>query len=303
MTIVAFLLILCSACSHVVWNLLAKKNHFSLPYYAGLITTATLVWLHVQFWTPIDIFNLSLNYWLAATGSLVADLVYCGGLVLAYQKLEMSIAYPIMRSLPILMTALVTTLFGWGKPLSWINAVGFVIIFVGALFIPLLKFSDFKLKNYLNRGILYIIIVASGTTAYTIFDKFALEQMALCCPEAGNVVTALTYYSLRVGVLSIACWIGSFLLPGSRRELIRLWRERNFSALKAGVIASCNYICVLVAMNFTTNVSYVQVARQIGLPLGMFAGIIFLKERFTWTKVVGVTMILGGLVIALLMST
>ena len=57
---------------------------------------------------------------------------------------------------------------------------------------------------------------------------------------------------------------------------------------------------VLIAMNFVTNVSYVQAFRQIGLLIGMLEGIFILKEKCTVPKIVGITLILSGLVLSVL---
>ena len=71
-------------------------------------------------------------------------------------------------------------------------------------------------------------------------------------------------------------------------------------ALLAGFFASLCYSLVLVAMNYVTNVSYVQVFRQLGLPIGMGLGVLILKEHCTWTKVIGVILILSGLAISVI---
>ncbi len=55
-----------------------------------------------------------------------------------------------------------------------------------------------------------------------------------------------------------------------------------------------------MATGMVTNVSYVQAFRQMSLPVGMLLGIIFLKEKCTLTKVVGITFIIGGLIITVL---
>ena len=63
-------------------------------------------------------------------------------------------------------------------------------------------------------------------------------------------------------------------------------------------MATSAYVLVLLAMHFVTNVSYVQAFRQMSLPLGAFLGIVFLKEKTSGPKLVGLALIVGGLVAA-----
>ena len=45
MSFTALILIVCSAGLHASWNLVAKKNRMSLPFYAIICATAALFWL------------------------------------------------------------------------------------------------------------------------------------------------------------------------------------------------------------------------------------------------------------------
>ena len=56
----------------------------------------------------------------------------------------------------------------------------------------------------------------------------------------------------------------------------------------------------LLAMNYVTNVTYVQIFRQLGLVIGVAGGIFILKERAAAPKIAGVTLILLGLAISVL---
>ena len=85
-----------------------------------------------------------------------------------------------------------------------------------------------------------------------------------------------------------------------QNDLTNYIRNRDWSPVLAGLFASATYILVLFAMNFVTNVSYVQVFRQLGLPIGMALGIIILKEKCTATKLAGIVLILAGLVLTIL---
>ena len=112
MTWIAFFLIVSSAMLHASWNLLAKKYHMTLPFYAMICSTAMLMWLHVQFWTPVPVWQMPWQFWASLAGSVASDaLIYCGGLVMAYRYLDMSTAYPMMRSLPLLLTVAVSAVF------------------------------------------------------------------------------------------------------------------------------------------------------------------------------------------------
>ena len=49
MSLFAFLLILASTVLHATWNLIAKKNHMTVVFYACLCVTCAIVWSHVVF--------------------------------------------------------------------------------------------------------------------------------------------------------------------------------------------------------------------------------------------------------------
>ncbi len=295
MSFIAIVLVVASATLHASWNLIAKKNAMSVVFYAQLSIVSTIFWGHIQLWSPVEISNLSAGFWLSIAASIACDTLYCAGLVGAYRTMEMATAYPIMRSLPILLTAMVTGLLGWGAPLGIIAKLGFLIVFAGAMLMPLTRISDFKLSNYLSRNMWYVLLAACGTTGYTIFDSRAQFFMREITEGISKPMVSLTYYSMRSTCLSLALATLVILSPQNRKLAREYWQKRNFSPLLASICASSTYILVLLAMNYVTNVSYIQVFRQLGLPIGMAAGVWILKERCTMIKCIGVTLILIGL--------
>ena len=305
MSLVAFVLIVLSAALHATWNLLAKKSSMSVPFYALMCTVSAVAWLHVQFWTPIPLSSVPLKFWGMTLSSVFCDsCFYCVGLVLTYRYFEISTAYPVMRSLPILMTAAAVGMLGLGTPLSGMAKFGFPIVFIGAMLMPLAKFSDFKLSNYFRREMLYVLLTACGTTGYTIFDSQAQKALgdfvAAAELNTSKEMVSLTYYSTRGICLSSTMWILSMATLENRKAIRSLWKNLSFNPILGGICGSGTYVLVLIAMNYVTNVSYVQVFRQLGLPIGMLGGIWFLKERCTATKIVGVTLILLGLTLSVL---
>lgn len=300
MSIIAFVLIVVSAVLHASWNLMAKKSTMSMPFYAVICSTSALLWLHVQFWTPINILDLPGTFWLYLAGSVASDVLYCFGLVLAYRTMEMSTVYPVMRSLPLLMTALLTAVLGWGKPLTPVAILGMTIVFCGCMTMPLKKFGEFSLKNYFNRNFLFTLVVALGTTGYTMFDSQSQSAIREAVSGISKPVVSLTYYSTRGLALSSALWLIILFRPEDRMAARNYWKNRNLLPVFAGLAASMCYVLVLIAMNYVTNVSYVQAFRQIGLVLGMMGGFFFLKEKCTLTKIVGIVLILSGLAITII---
>lgn len=301
MSLMAFILIVVSAGLHASWNLVAKKNRMTIPFYAMICTCSMLFWLHVQFWTPVSQLGLPWKFWMFLLLSVFSDVVYCVGLMEIYKRMEMATAYPVMRALPIILTALATWLLGWGKPLNAFSLAGFFVVFCGALLMPQNSFSDFKLSNYLNQNMLFILVVACGTTGYTIFDSRAQKILAECVQNISAPVRSLTYYSSRGIALSASLWLLSLSMKKSRKDIAdmiasKTWRQ----SILAGLFASFSYTLVLCAMNYVTNVSFVQVFRQLGLPIGMGLGVLILKERCTATKILGVILILSGLAISVI---
>ena len=85
------------------------------------------------------------------------------------------------------------------------------------------------------------------------------------------------------------------LYPGEVQNFKNILKNQRSWVLLAGLFASFTYATVLLAMNYVSNVAYVQVFRQLGLIFGMTGGILILKEHCSAPKIFGVLLILSGL--------
>ena len=304
MSLFAFILIILSAGFHASWNLLAKKTVMTFPFYTIICMVSACMWLHVQLWTPVPIWSLPAKFWLCIVLTVSSDVLYCMGLVKSYRYFDMSTAYPMMRSLPLLLTAIITTVFALGKPLTPLAMFGMFVVFCGCMSMPLKKFSDFNVRNYITWNMFFIFLTACGTTGYTIADsqgqKVIAEYIAANNISVAKPVLSMSYYSTRGIFLSSTLFITAMFSKEQRGIFFSYFRKRDWTPFAAGVFASLTYILVLIAMNFVTNVSYVQVFRQIGLILGLAMGVFILKEKCTVTKVVGVALILFGLALTVI---
>ena len=54
MTLTAFLLIFASATLHATWNMIAKKNRMTYPFYGLLCSAGVICFGHILLWTPVQ---------------------------------------------------------------------------------------------------------------------------------------------------------------------------------------------------------------------------------------------------------
>lgn len=240
--------------------------------------------------------NITLLFWQLLLLSGICQIIYLIGLGIAYKQADIGVIYPMARALPVLMVGLGTVLIGY--ELSINQWLGFALITLGCLFVPLKQFSELRLKAYLNLGVLWALIAAIGTTGYSIIDKEALLLLEpLSTPSITNKHTAIFYLGIQFWaiVLPLSLWL---LVSNQRIEFHNAWLLRKRATL-AGTMMASTYGLVLFAMTMTENVSLVVALRQVSIIFGVVMGIYFLKEKWHMTRGVGVVLILIGLVTSL----
>lgn len=300
MSLTAFLLILASVFLHAGWNLISKKSVPSLAFYSLSCGTAALLWLGPFLFAEFQPGAMPRNFWVLVFFSVLFEILYVGGLAYAYQKSDISLVYPMARALPLLMTALVSCVLGLGsrQPGS-VAILGMGVVFLGCILMPLQKFRDFKWQVYFNPVIFLVILAAIGTTGYTVLDSCAMQEIFRVYQKK-NLLLSMSYLffieaGISLGTLLLVCCNKT-----ERREFGRLLKNRSLSPILTGICSSAAYVLILLAMNFVSNVSYIQAFRQLSLPLGVLAGILILKESHSIPKLLGTLIILAGLIIVAL---
>jgi drug/metabolite transporter (DMT)-like permease len=300
LSLTAFLLILASVFLHAGWNFISKKSVPSLAFYALSCGTAALLWLWPFLFSEFQSSQMPPNFWVLTFFSVLFEILYVGGLAYAYRKSDISLVYPLARALPLLMTALVTAVFGLGsRQPSPVAIFGMVIVFIGCLLMPLQNFRDFRWQVYFNPVIFLVILAAIGTTGYTVLDSCAMQEISRIYQKKNLLLTMSYLFFIEAGIS-----LGALLLvccnKTERLEFSRLVRTRSLWPILTGICSSSAYVLILLAMNFVTNVSYLQAFRQLSLPIGVLAGILILKESHSAPKLLGTLTIVVGLVIVAL---
>lgn len=298
MTLTAFLLIFVSVFLHAGWNFISKKNTPSAAFYMLSSATAALIWLGFFLHSGISCSALPGRFWWILAFSWFGEMLYCIGLAYGYRRGDISLVYPLGRSLPVLLTAVATISLGLGKMPDALALGGMALISIGCLFLPLKDFREFHWKTYCTPLLFFVLLIAAGVTVYTIFDSEAAKILKeLPDNHDSRIVTSLFYLFLVESGLTAV--LGLFVLTQKqeRAEFKRLFLKTPWPHI-TGVFSSSAYALILLAMPLVTNVSYIQAFRQMSLPLGVLAGVFILKEPCGKVKLFGIILIVIGLIAA-----
>lgn len=293
----ALALVLVSVCLHAGWNLLGKRQAPSLAFFTlamggGGLAFAPLLWLGPSPWSLPSAFWA----WLIASG--LCQTLYMAGLAWAYARGEISVLYPLARALPVVLVPLVGLGLPGDQSLGALDWLGMVLILVGALCLPMSSWRALSLRTYLTPALGFALLAAVGTVGYSLIDKRALGLMT----AAGHSPLTAGGHYMVLQALITPLWAAPLVwwLPAERRTLPELWAKQRRNALLTGLIITATYGLVLMAMTLTAEVSYVVAMRQLSIPLGVFAGVWWLKESAAPVKLAGVAVMLAGLAIVAL---
>lgn len=300
MTLVAGLLILISAVIHAGWNLLSKRTDPSLAFFLGanILGSLCMVPALLLYSSIIHHYPPQIIFWLILTG--VFQAVYYLGLSGAYRTGHISIAYPLARSLPVILVAVANLLLGRSQQLSIQALAGMLLITLGGLLLPLRRLSDWHLKTYLTWSSFWAFIAALGTMGYSIIDDHAtrlIRQAVAALPSSASTQGTVVYSALEG--FSLTFFVAMLVLTTAqgRKEFSRSVRKNGLQSAGAGFAMAVAYTIVLIAMGFARNVSYIVAFRQVSILLGTIAGVWLLKEPAYPAKFAGVTTMFAGLIL------
>ena len=296
MSLLALGLVLVSAILHAGWNFVGKtrtptSSFFLVANATGFLLLSPLLILHTD---VMRSWPQAVWWGLVLTGFFQA--LYCTSLAAAYRSGDISIAYPMARSSPILVVMATTFLLGRGGQLSTWCALGATLIVGGCFLIPMRRFTDLSLRNYWNASCLFALVAAVGTAGYSIVDDETLRYLRNISDWSASLVERSLLFACWQA-LSSTCWLLLQIIsrPVSRSSLRRVLRDDRWIAASAGVAIYVTYGLVLVAMAFAQNISYIVAFRQISIPIGVSMGVLFLGESLSGPKIMGVLVLLVGL--------
>jgi len=291
-TLTAVLLVLVSAAMHAGWNLLGKRQNPSLAFFLLAMSAGGLLWLPVLAYQPLFL-SLSSDFWYLLMLSGAFQSLYMAGLAWAYARGDISVLYPLGRSLPVLMVPAVSFLLWRTLDVGAMGWLGMALIAMGSVLLPLITWRDLHLRYFMTPALGFIGLAALGTTGYTLVDKAAIDRMnhhGYSPFLAGLHFMVLQAWAAAVWMLPVV-----LSLPKERISLRTLLSQGWSGFMLAGIMIISPYGLVLVAMSFTHEVSYLLALRQASVPMGALAGIYLLREGLPPLKLAGLLFMLTGL--------
>jgi drug/metabolite transporter (DMT)-like permease len=298
MTITAAILLIISAFTHAGWNFISKKENPTQAFYLVANTIGVICILPILFYYLGFIHFIPLSVWVIVVLSGFFLAAYLEALAGAYRAGDISIAYPLARSLPVIFVFLLSLITYHSLPPGGWFLVGIILIVAGCIILPWTTFGDFHFPNYMNLCCLLAVLAAVGVAAYTIADDLALRYLRELPGQPMSPVEGTLVYMVLEGI-SCSLWQSLFVGVSrrARQSLPEVLKSFKGPATLTGIGIYLTYGIVLISMNYVSNVSYVAAFRQLSIPIGAILGMALLKESRYLPKTIGITAIFIGLIL------
>lgn len=276
------LLVLLAALLHASWNYMAKTIPSGAPFVWLLAVVMCIVWLPVATgYVYLYGFDWSLQNLGILLVSGVLHLVYFLILQIGYQKADLSVVYPLARGSGPVFASIAAVLF-LGEHISRNALIGLGLVVAGVFLISGL-FSKRKKSNAVKTGLWYGLVIGVLIAGYTVWDGFAVREMAIA-----PILLEYSTNPLRIAALSPVAW-------KKWPEVRAIWAGHRWKILVISIIAPLGFIFVLYALR-VAPVHLVAPTRELSIVLGVIFGAKLLTEENFRSRLVGSLLIVGGIV-------
>ncbi len=278
MSITIFTLVMISALMHSGWNFVARKvsGNDLVIWLANCVTVIFLSPFLFFLETPLCGQDVSLIGWISLVLTGLLHIAYYRLLGVAYRRGEVSIVYPVSRGMGVAILPIILSCF-FGEELSATGISAIVIILCGIITIGLPALIKKEKHNIVIPVIIGVIIIG-----YSLTDKTGATAM--------NPVFYLWGMTLFYGP-GQAYWMIQKHKGRFRRTVKKNIRE----IVLIGVADPSAYLIILYCYTLGAA-SYIIALREFSVVIASFLGMVVLKERFTWNKVVAVVLITFGMI-------
>ncbi|GIK57078.1 MAG: multidrug transporter [Chloroflexota bacterium] len=295
MPVFPLILVFLSTFMHAGWNLLARRKQ-GQDIFLPVLALVTLVGIVPALWVEVVLTPILplVGGYLLWTG--IFQSLYFLGLLRGYHSGHFTVVYPVARSLPVLVLALVDV--AQGRPPSLWGWLGMVLIAVGCLLVPLESWRDFSWQWYWQPAMGWILLTAVGMIGYTVVDRAAAQVMN---PGLGTAQSGLGL-AVRYALFQAATTFGAYWLllrwqrnwpaPVTRRDM---W----LVIVPTAVCMFGAYTLVLWAYQLAEQVSYIVALRQFSIVIGVAAAaVLFYEPAPRWRISMSLVIVAGVVLIS-----
>jgi drug/metabolite transporter (DMT)-like permease len=278
-------LVLASALLHAAWSAAIKGSRDPLAFNlvqklffgAGLLSLLPLVaWREV----PPAVWRLT-----AATG--VAHGLYFYWMSRSFERGDLTVVYPIVRSTPALLPFLAVA---WlGESISPAGALGIAVVVAGVWLVH--TRGDLRPRALVAPGTGFAYLTLLATVAYSLIDKQAMARLTEA-PWSGPVPRSVVYFFLLTAsnaLVFVPLASRRVSWTGFRRAARSEWRQ----AALAVAMSVASYGLILEAYR-RAPASYVVAVRQVSVLFAVAIGAVWLRERPGRARVLGAAATVAG---------
>ena len=295
MSLIAIFLLLLSSFAHAGWNYIGKKSIPSTSFFFIANTTGVLYMSPILIYGfhIINLFPIRVLVFQCISGFFLA--AYMSMLGMAYHSGEVSIEYPIIRSISLIFITFISYLIQVDKSFTIFIIGGIILTIFGSLSIRLQQYTKIEIQKYFTLSNFPSLMASIWIAGYTSVDYYALKILKFT--GFGPLIGTLLYQVLEG--ISTSFWMLILILLQKKEKV-------KFSAVIHGYLGAAAlsgfgiylaYGLVLLAMNYVKNVTYVAAFRQLSIPIGALLGIFLLKEPVYIPKTIGIIFIFIGVIL------
>jgi drug/metabolite transporter (DMT)-like permease len=276
MSISWMLVVLFAAALHASWNAIIKGGTDKFNDTVLVMIVAALFPSLLLPWIPLP----AAASWPYLIASVIIHFFYFSLVALAYRSGDMSYAYPIMRGVAPMLTALVASV-AIGEPLSPGGKIGIVLLCLGILTLTSESWWAWKVGMKPTAIALSNAVVIS---MYTVVDGIGLRLVG--------------------DPISYICWL-FFLQPMPFIPLLVFKQGERFMtqmktrwavSLLGGLCTCTSYGLAMYAMAFIP-IALVAALRETSVIFGTVIAAIFLHERFGPIRYIAAGLVTAGAVV------
>ena len=205
----------------------------------------------------------------------------------SYREGELSMMYPVARGTGVVLVAIFSMLI-FHEHIAPQAVIGIALVIVGIFSCALKDGFNRKVLADSIRSMKYALLLGCTVVVYTLIDRAGVQQY-----------NPVVYLNL-TGVLSAAI-LSPFIF---RNELGTAKGIKNFikkegkyaAIIGFGITVSYLIILFIYATFAEAKSSYITPIREFSVVIGSILGFVFLKEKITMNKVIGIVTILLGVI-------